>query len=252
MEHMKRHHEYYEDEQRPDRRIGGVRALLGLATPVVAIVAILLLVGGIGTILAAPASAHASFLGADPAEGTVVTELPGVVVLTYSEEIAPQFVATAVVPPGGEPVATEASAAGADVSVDLAAAHLPADVAGTWSVVARVVSVDGHPVEHTTTFEVAAAAASQPSATPPSAPSAEPPAAPSTAPPSAVAGPSATGPSVTAEPSPSPVATDPVAAVTDGLPVWAAVLLAAGAVGAAVVAVVVQLRRRPPGSTEEQ
>lgn len=229
---MKQHHEYYEDEQRPDRRIGGIRALLGVVAPVLAIVAILLLIGGIGTVLAAPASAHASFVGSDPAEGSALGELPDVVVMSYSEEIAPQFVDTAVVPPGGQPVPTEASVSGVDVTVDLAAADLPADTAGTWSVVARVVSVDGHPVEHTTTFEVQAAAAPPVSEAP-----------------SAVAGPTdSTG--VPVEPSPSAVATDPVAAVTDGLPVWAVVLLAAAAVGAGVVAVVVQLRRRPPGSTE--
>ena len=83
--------------------------------------------------------------------------LPGAVVMSYSEDVAPQFVETAVVAPDGTTVPTGAAVDGPDVTVDLAGADLP-DLAGSWQVVARVVSVDGHPVEHTTTFVVEQAA----------------------------------------------------------------------------------------------
>ena len=75
---------------------------------------------------AAPASAHARFTGSDPAEGAQLPTLPAAVVMSYSEEIAPQFVETAVVTPDGTTVPTAASVAGTDVSVDLAGADLTA------------------------------------------------------------------------------------------------------------------------------
>ncbi len=198
--------------------------------------ALVVLSGG-SAVLAVPASAHARFERSDPAEGALLTQLPAAVVMSYSEEIAPQFVDTAVVPPGGDPVITESTADGLDVTLDLAGSTGLADageVVGAWQVVARVVSTDGHPVEHTVSFELdpAEVAAARPAA---GANGAAPPVPSTTAPAS----------DAPAE-EPTAVTGDPVALVTDGLPSWA---LGAGAVLlalAAGAALVVQLRRRPP------
>lgn len=187
---------------------------------------------------AAPASAHARFLDADPEEGAVVQALPDTVVMSYDEEIAPHFVDTAVVPPGGDPVQAESTAEGTDVVVDLAATAGLADLAtsgGEWQVVARVVSVDGHPVEHTTRFVLEPPAAPEPSVAP------EPTAAPeSSASPEPTTGSTAptsetTPAAPTADeesPAPTTIAADPASDTSTGLPGWVVV---AGVVVLAVV-----------------
>lgn len=236
---MKEHHQYYEDDERPGRRIGGTRALVGMVVPILAIVAMLLLVGTVGTAFALPASAHARFVGSDPAEGSRLAEVPATVLMQYSEEISPQFVDTAVVPPGQEPVVTEAVVDGTDVTVEVAGSGVDLTTAGEWQVVARVVSADGHPVEHTARFVVEAGAA--PVATTEGSPEqTEEPVGTTTA--EAVDEPAG-------EPS-EPAATvpdDPAAALRDGVPSWLAVLVALGVAGAGAAAVVVALRRRDTG-----
>lgn len=194
-------------------------------------------------VTAAPASAHAEWLGSDPEEGSVLTELPASVVMTYSEEIAPDFVDTAVVPPGGEPIPTVGTADGVDVVVDLAADDVVAvaDQAGEWQLVARVVSADGHPVEHTTTFEVepavaSAAEPSEPAAAPSEAEPAEPAAEPAADP----------TPEPVASAEPSAISSDPMSDVADGLPGWAVPLVVLALLGAGAAAVVVHLRRGSP------
>ena len=211
--------------------------------------------------LAAPASAHAQWLGSTPEEGAVLTGLPDVVVMTYSEEIAPQFVDTAVVPPGGEPVVVEAVADGVDVTIDVAASPEVAGLAtqaGEWQVVARVVSADGHPVEHTSGFELEPAAAPAPEPTPATpgtdaattaAPGAGPTgdaasAEPTTGTGATVATTSAEQPTASAEP--TTISSDPVAGVAEGLPGWLVPLVVLAVLGAGAAAVVVHLRRRPP------
>lgn len=215
------------------------------------LLAVLLLLGGLlAVLLAGPASAHARFEGSDPAEGAVLAELPATVVMSYSEAIAPQFVDTAVVPPGGEPVTTTAAADGTDVTIDLGAPELAAAAAeaGTWQVVARVVSADGHPVEHTTTFLLQPAATVPSPATEPTG-STEP--APATQGATATDGspgtdaattPDATGSSS----SPAPLGDGPVAALGDGLPGWAGVLVVLAVLAAGAATLVAVLRRRPP------
>lgn len=230
-------------------------------------VVLLLAVAVAGAAFAAPASAHAQWLGSDPEEGAVLPELPAAVVMTYSEDIAPEFVDTALVPPGGEAIPTEGTADGVDVVVDLAGSAdvaAVADQAGEWQLVARVVSADGHPVEHTTMFEVEAAA--EPSAVAPAPSTAQPsPAEPSVAEPSvaepSVAAPSVAEPSVAASAAAEPsvgqpatepadeataISSDPMAGVADGLPGWAVPLVVLALLGAGAAAVVVHLRRPPP------
>lgn len=209
---------------------------------------------------ASPASAHARFLGSDPEEGTTVTALPDTIVMSYNEEIAPQFVDTAVVPPGGEPIMTESTAVGLDVVVDLAGAPGLVDVeaaAGEWQVVARVVSVDGHPVEHTTTFVLEPGAAPAPDPPAESEPTAS--AKPSTAAePSAAPDPVA-GQSPSSEPSvvttdestagevsqePTAIAADPASGTLSGFPAWAGVAGVFVLLLAVVAGVLVYRRRQ--------
>ena len=106
---------------------------------------------------AAPASAHAELLGSDPADGSELAALPEVVVLSYNEEIAPQYVDAAALPPGGEPVTIETSTAGGEVRAAVGAA-VPVAEPGDWQLVVRVVSVDGHPVESRVGFTIASSA----------------------------------------------------------------------------------------------
>jgi methionine-rich copper-binding protein CopC len=206
--------------------------------PVVAVV-VMLLVGVVSTVLALPAMAHARFVGSDPAEGARLAEAPGSVVMSYSEEISPQFVDTAVVPPGQEPVVTEAVVAGSDVTVEIAAAGVDLTTPGEWQVVARVVSADGHPVEHTARFVVEAAAAPAATTEPADDEGVEPTAA------------ATDEAAVEATEEPADPATslpdDPADALRDGVPTWLGVLLALGVAGAGAAAVVVVLRRRDSG-----
>lgn len=222
-----------------DRRAPAARpAVIALVAPLVLLLSLL---------VAGPASAHARFTGSDPAEGTELDALPAAVVMSYSEEIAPQFVEAAVVAPDGTTLPTTSSAAGVDVTVDLGGdVAAAADQAGTWQVVARVVSVDGHPVEHTTSFVLTTAAA-------PSAPPAGEETTAAGAPTPEVSAEAtsettgATGDQATGVPAGEP-STEPVSAVTDGLPRWAVVVGALVLVVAAAAALVVQLRRRPPAA----
>ncbi|WP_336924065.1 copper resistance CopC family protein [Aquipuribacter sp. SD81] len=225
-----------------------------------------LLAGGVVLASAPAASAHAQFLGSDPEEGSTVDALPAVVVMTYDEDISPQFVDTAVIPPGGEPVVVEATVDGVDVSVPVADDPALADLvddpaaAGEWQVVARVVSVDGHPVEHTSDFvlpESAIAAAPAPKPSPGSSDAAsEAPAAPVETPdPSAVEVEATAAP--TEEPQVEPTddtastavteATEPLAGTEEGLPRWAAALTGVAIIGAAATAGVLAWRRRSAG-----
>lgn len=222
-----------------------------LPAPVLGLLAALLLV-----LLGAPsASAHAQFSGSDPAEGAQVPLLPDHVVLTYSEQVAPQFVETAVVTPDGTTVATPASVDGSQVTVDLGAADVTAAAAasaaagGTWQVVARVVSVDGHPVEHTTTFTVAPAEQSGTSAVvgPTDVPTLAPTLAPTADPDAAATAAGATTDRAAASTGPaadSPA--DPAVLDTGGVPQWLLGLGSGALLLAAAVTVALQLRRRPP------
>lgn len=120
----------------------------GLARAVLAIVLAGLAVLG----AAAPASAHATLLATDPAEGAVLSEAPAEVTFTFNERIR-------VIPDGvqvfdatGAPIAAEATASGEVLTVALTGAV----GTGTQVVVWRILSDDGHPVSGSLTFAVGA------------------------------------------------------------------------------------------------
>ncbi|TWH03974.1 copper transport protein [Nocardioides sp. J9] len=102
--------------------------------------------------LAAPASAHATLVSSDPAEGEVLDAAPEEVTFTFDEPVS-------LVPDGllafdaaGEQVDVEASASGTEVR-----GGLPGDLDnGTYVITWRVVSADGHPIAGSLTFHVGA------------------------------------------------------------------------------------------------
>lgn len=104
---------------------------------------------------AAPASAHATLVSTDPAEGAVLATAPGEVTFTFDESVQ-------LVPDGllafdasGDPVGIDASASGEVVTGDL-----PGDLDdGTYVITWRVVSADGHPIAGSLTFHVGAPSA---------------------------------------------------------------------------------------------
>lgn len=127
-------------------------------------VVVLLLFMVAGVLVASPASADARWLGSDPEE---------TVVMTYGEDIALQIVNTRLVPTGGEPAPSRAATDGSDVAIDVAVAASDVVASGEWQAVTRAVSVDGHPVEHTTKLRLDGAPAAQASVDPTSAQSSE-------------------------------------------------------------------------------
>ena len=101
---------------------------------------------------AAPASAHASLVSSDPAEGAVLAEAPGEVTFTFDEPVTLVPGAIQAFDADGEPVDIEPEARDEVVVGDL-----PDGLAdGTYVIAWRVVSTDGHPIAGSLTFHVGA------------------------------------------------------------------------------------------------
>lgn len=105
--------------------------------------------------LMSPAAAHDTLLASEPESGGRLEAPPETVILTYSSDVEVGLVQAAVAVPGSDlaplPPAS-LSAAGPVLSVDVRDPAVGAP-AGTWLVVVRVVSSDGHPVESSIDFE---------------------------------------------------------------------------------------------------
>ncbi len=124
----------------------GPRRLLVVAGLVALLHASILLVG------AAPASAHATLIGTDPAEGEVLAETPDVVTFTFDERVSLSDQSIRVFDAQGEPVSAEAASDDTVVTADL-----PDELDdGTYVVTYRVVSADGHPIAGSLTFSIGA------------------------------------------------------------------------------------------------
>jgi copper transport protein len=124
----------------------GPRRLLVVAGLVALLHALILLVG------ASPASAHASLIGTDPAEGEVLAKTPDVVTFTFDERVSLSDQSIRVFDAQGEPVSAEATSEDTVVSADL-----PDELDdGTYVVTYRVVSADGHPIAGSLTFSIGA------------------------------------------------------------------------------------------------
>jgi len=177
-----------------------------------------------------PASAHDSLVASDPAADSTVDTLPTELTLTFSAKLIDGDGATEVVvtdPTGASVTDGPATVDGAMVTQPLATA---AD-AGSYHVIWKVVSSDGHPTSGEFSFTVAtgtATAAPTADPTPTAAPSEE-----------------ATSPASSSEPTPS--STDGTPADRDsflGVLPWIIVLVVGVAGAGAIVAVLMARARR--------
>jgi len=204
---------------RPAALAGPARFLVAALAALATLAATLLLgVGG-----AAPAQAHDRILSSDPADGAQLEAAPAALTMTFSTEplaVEPQVVVTDA---AGAVVAQGAPT----IEGTSATFPWPAELTGsTYTVAWRVVSSDGHPIEGTFSFAVAAAP--------------EPVEAGATDEP-AVVTPSATG--GTTEPATS-TTLDETVAVDDEARSVAPLLVGLGVLAAAVVVVAVLIVRR--------
>ncbi len=196
------------------------RAVLGLLLAVASLV-----------LVAPAAQAHNVLVGTDPADGSTVAVVPETVTLTFDEPalaVGSQVVVTA---PDGTTVSTGAPVLVDDTVSQAVTGELPA---GPYTVVYRITSDDGHPIEGQLVFTASGATAygvATPTVAPTesAAPSSTPSATPSTTSP-------APSPSVTA--SATPAANEGRVSV----PVLVGVAVALVAVGAVVALLL--LRRR--------
>ncbi|QIK68001.1 copper resistance protein CopC [Nocardioides sp. HDW12B] len=137
--------------------------------------ALALLVLGLLPVGTGPAAAHAALVSSDPRDGARLEQLPGRVMLTFTEEVSsPAYVVVRT--SGGTQLASgDPEVDGATVLQPLAADGVSGGVSGEVTVAYRVVSVDGHPVTGEISFTVAppSGSAADPS-TGPSEPAAEP------------------------------------------------------------------------------
>ncbi|MFW5471016.1 copper resistance CopC family protein [Knoellia sp. CPCC 206435] len=187
--------------------------------------ALLLLTAWVGLGVAAlPASAHSRLLSSSPADGATVPASPTELVLTFNEDINPQFVTVRVTDgEGGDVVGAEASVDGPRVTLPVAQPI----AAGSYKITYRVVSADSHPISGSSTFTVAGDPLASPS--PPATPSAQDPS------PSASG---TAGAAATPDPSASPTAeAAPEGGTTGGTPtaVWFVVFAALAGAGAATL-----------------
>ncbi|MCA1781629.1 MAG: copper resistance protein CopC [Dermatophilaceae bacterium] len=107
-----------------------------LRTVATVIVALLLVAG----LIAPAAFAHAQLLGSDPADGATLATTDQVV-LTFNEDINPDFVQVVVTGPDGVIPTDEATVEGGVLTQALTPTS-----SGEYSLAYRVVSADGHPI----------------------------------------------------------------------------------------------------------
>lgn len=120
-------------------------------TRIATVVLLLPLVTGMA-VAATPAYAHSELRSAAPADNDRLTTVPKEIRLTFNERIDPRFVRLAVTSTQGRAVESGGpTVSGVVVSQPLS--NLPN---GDYTVAWRVVSVDGHPVQGTVRFTVAA------------------------------------------------------------------------------------------------
>jgi methionine-rich copper-binding protein CopC len=138
------------------------------------VLAVLVGAGAALALGAGPASAHDVFVSSTPSDGSTVDSAPDQVVLTFAEPaVAIGTIVTITGPDGSALAQGTAQLVGSTVVQAL----VPNRPAGTYTVLWRVTSDDGHPVTGTFTFTatnpVGASAATQP-ATAPASPSSAP------------------------------------------------------------------------------
>lgn len=101
---------------------------------------------------AGTASAHATLIGSDPADGATLSTAPTTVTLTFDDSLENfEPVVSVTGPDGSQFQAGEATIDGATLSNRV----LPLTAPGTYTIAYRVVSDDGHPVEGQVRFDLA-------------------------------------------------------------------------------------------------
>ncbi|MBB2924462.1 copper resistance CopC family protein [Cellulomonas cellasea] len=227
----------------PGGRRTGVRAQVrgAFALLVAAFAAVLAGLGGItlGVLGAGPAAAHSALVSSDPADGSTPATAPAQVTLTFNEPAVALGTVVEVRAPDGRVVSTgDAVLADAGVTQALSG-DLPA---GAYSVLWRVTSADGHPIEGQLTFTAQGptTAGDVPAASDPATTAATPTAEPTatlTTTTAAAAAPEATE-------SAEPAERDPAAEASATNALLAGTVAALAALG---VVVAVLIRRRPHG-----
>ena len=115
-------------------------------------VSALMLVAVIGGTSSA-ASAHAVLIDTEPKSGAILNESPTRITLTFNEEVGTSFSSIRVLDFAGEELA---SSRAQRIEPDVVGTNSPDLGDGTYIVIWRVVSQDGHPVEGSFTFQVGA------------------------------------------------------------------------------------------------
>jgi len=156
----------------------------------------------VGSVLAAPASAHDSLVSSDPPDGAVIDAALESVVLEFTGNVLDLNPGLQITSEPGEEVPTgPAQIEGTIVSWELTEVVAPGDYDVVWV----VTSQDGHPIDGTFAFSVAASEAAEPD---------EPTASPD---PTTTASPEATVPVATGdEPDAVEPTTEPEATPSDG------------------------------------
>jgi len=117
---------------------------------------------GLLAVLALPvaASAHATLVSSDPADGAVLTALPTTATLTFDEAVTPVRGEIQILSPSGRVVSGAVTPDGANVRV----ASSASSERGTYTLTWRVISADSHPVGGAISFSLGAP--SKPAAAP--------------------------------------------------------------------------------------
>lgn len=195
------------------------------------VLAVVAAVAGLA-LVAAPAQAHDRLVASSPSADQAVDVAPADLVLTFSNEPLDLGHSVAVRDASGADLAVgQPVVSGRDVSV-----ALPEVPAGAYTVVWRVVSGDGHPIEGTYPFTVTTGVAPSPTTEPTTS-------EPTTIEPSSDP--------TTTEPSTPPTSTDedvtpPTDAGSGGVPAWVLALVAVAAAGGVVALLLTRRRQGPP------
>ena len=116
---------------------------------VVILMALAALIGGTGS----PVTAHAVLVDTEPKSGAILNESPSRIALTFNEEVSTSFSSIRVLNFEGDELA---SSRAKRVDAERVGVDAPELGDGTYIVIWRVVSADGHPVEGSFTFQIGA------------------------------------------------------------------------------------------------
>ena len=105
--------------------------------------------------LASGANAHAVLIDTEPKSGSILTESPERIVLTFDEEVGTSFSRIRLLDFEGNEILAKRTQR---IEPDRVGVEVPALGDGTYVVIWRVVSADGHPVEGSFTFQIGGAA----------------------------------------------------------------------------------------------